>query len=58
MFDFIKANYKGDNIVIAITGLPITLTGEVMETENNTIGLRLKGGNKVYIDADLIAFVY
>jgi len=58
MLDFIKNNFKGANVTIALTGLPITLSGEVFDVENNSIGLRLKGGNKVYVDADLIAFIY
>ncbi|MBC8059038.1 MAG: hypothetical protein H7Y18_00020 [Clostridiaceae bacterium] len=58
MFDFIKNNFNGASVTLALTGLPITLSGEIIDVECNSIGLRLKGGKKVYVDADLIAFIY
>jgi len=59
MFEFIKNNFKGATVTLALTGLPITITGEVINLgADNIVGLRLKDGNKVFINADLIAFVF
>lgn len=59
MFEFITQNFRGATVTIGITGLPITVTGEVISTgANNIIGLRLENGNKIFINADLIAFVF
>lgn len=59
MFEFIKQNFKGATVTIGITGLPITLTGEIISSGmENIIGIRLEGGNKIFISADLIAFVF
>lgn len=58
MFEFINKNFSGSTITICITGLPIAITGEVINSgKENIIGLRLEGGQKVYINAELIAFV-
>ncbi|MEG0773520.1 hypothetical protein [Clostridium sp.] len=59
MCEFIRDNYKGATITLAITGLPILITGEVLSTrEDRVIGLRLKDGTKIYINAELIAFIF
>ena len=59
MFNLITENFKGATVTIAVTGLPITLTGEVLgSSQGNIIALRLENGNKVYINAELIAFVF
>ena len=59
MHKLIYENFKGATVTIAVTGLPITLTGEVLgHTCDNIVVLRLEGGNKVYINAELIAFVF
>lgn len=59
MSEFIKHNFKGATVTIAITGLPIIITGEVINTEEeNILGLRLENGNKVFIKSELIAFVF
>lgn len=59
MFEFIKTNFKGSTVTLGITGLPITITGEIISSgAENIIGLRLEGGNKIFISADLIAFVF
>lgn len=58
MFSIITSNFMGSNITLGITGLPVTISGEVVEAANNTIGLRQPGGNRVYIDATKIAFFY
>ncbi|WP_346930577.1 hypothetical protein [Clostridium sp.] len=58
MFNLITRDFKGCTITLGITGLPVVITGEVIEANDNTIGLRLDGGNKIYIAANLIAFFY
>lgn len=58
MFSIITSSYMGSNITLGITGLPVTISGEVVESSNNTIGLRQAGGNRIYIDAAKIAFFY
>ena len=59
MHDIIKNDYMGATITVGITGVPVVITGEVIASYNSkTIGLRLNGGNKIEIAADLIAFFY
>lgn len=59
MNDFIRQNFKGATVTIAVTGLPIILTGEVINSGDPCVlGLRLENGNKVFINAELIAFVF
>ena len=58
MYDIITGAYKGSTITVGITGLPVVITGEVFDGTNGVIGLRLAGGNKLYIAANLIAFFY
>lgn len=59
MNDFIRQNFKGTTLTVAITGLPVTLTGEVINSGDECVlGLRLENGNKVFINAELIAFVF
>lgn len=59
MGTFILENYRGCTVSLAVTGLPVVITGEVLSFVNeNIIGLKLKDGNIFYINAELIAFVY
>lgn len=59
MLDEIKTSFKGANVTIGITGLPVTITGEVVDTSSKTvIGIKTPGGAKVYINPDYIAFIY
>ena len=58
MADLIVRNFKGTTITLALTGLPILITGEVIEGSTNIVALRLENGNKVYIAGNLIAFFY
>jgi hypothetical protein len=59
MSNFIRQNYRGATITLAITGLPVLITGEVISTgDDDTIGLRLENGTKIYINAELIAFIF
>ena len=48
----------GTNITIALTGLPIVITGEVIGGDGAIITLRLRDGSSVYIESNLIAFFY
>lgn len=59
MLDFIRQNFIGATVTVAITGLPMTITGEVISSNNcNVLGLRLDCGIKVFINASLIALVF
>ncbi len=61
MANFIMDNFKGCEVTLAVTGLPVTVTGEVMnckDVNENVITLRLENGNKININAKLIAFIF
>lgn len=59
MIDQITNNLKGSSVTIGITGLPVTFTGEVVATTDATVvGIKTPGGIKVYINPELIAFIY
>lgn len=58
MAEIIRNNYRGATITLAVTGLPMTLTGEVVAIENNIVNLRLKDGRIVNVAPDLIAFFF
>lgn len=57
--DQMVKSLKGASVTIGITGLPVTFTGEVVTSgDAAVIGIKTPGGIKVYINPDLIAFVY
>ena len=59
MADLINTRYKGVNITLAITGLPITITGEVLSPNGTgVVSLKLKEGKIVNIAESLIAFFF
>ena len=58
MYKLITGEYRGSTVTLGITGLPVVITGEVFDAGNDIVGLRLAGGNKVYIAGNLIAFCY
>lgn len=58
MYDLIISKFQGSNITVAVTGLPILISGEVISGDGTIITLRLKDGRSVYVDATLIAFFY
>ncbi|CUQ12907.1 hypothetical protein [Clostridium baratii] len=58
MADLITNNYQGTTITVALTGLPITITGEVIRGQHDTVVLRLKDGKIVNIAPSLIAFFF
>ncbi|WP_171991968.1 hypothetical protein [Clostridium baratii] len=58
MADLITNNYQGTTITVALTGLPITITGEVIKGQHDTVVLRLKDGKIVNIAPSLIAFFF
>lgn len=58
MGDLIRNNYRGATITLAITGLPMTITGEVVTVENSVVTLRVKDGRIVNIASDLIGFFF
>lgn len=59
MFELIMCNYAGSTLSVVLTGIPVVITGEVINSGyEDIIALRQKGGNKVFIAANLIAFVF
>jgi len=59
MFDLINPK-SGNFVTVAITGLPLTITGQVITQPvgGTIIVLALKDGKSVSINADHIAFFY
>lgn len=62
MADLINTTYQGVNITIGLTGLPITITGEVLAaaagTADDLVTLKLKDGKIVNLAGALIAFFF
>lgn len=59
MADLINCEYQGVNITVGITGLPVTITGQVCNSENREmVTLKLKDGKIVNIAEALIAFFF
>lgn len=58
MSDYITTNYQGAKITVAVTGLPITITGEVIVGETGVLTLKLADGKIVNINESLIAFFF
>ena len=59
MLNQIIKNLKGANVTIGVTGLPVTFSGEIINSSDVTvIGLKTADGIKVYFNPDLIAFIY
>lgn len=59
MAELINSGYQGVYVTIGITGLPITITGQVCNADNtSTVTLKLKDGKMVNIQESLIAFFF
>ena len=58
MNGLINNNYKGVSITIAVTGLPLLITGEVFEVTADVVGLRLRDNRSIYVEQKYIAFFY
>lgn len=64
MGDLLRTNYRGATVTLAVTGLPILITGTVVETTTTAattaddISLKLKDGKIIHITEDLIAFFF
>lgn len=58
MADLITKNYQGSSVTLSITGLPVTITGEVLTGETGSVTLKLKDGRIVHIADELIAFFF
>ncbi|WP_346930578.1 hypothetical protein [Clostridium sp.] len=59
MCEIITNKFKSSTIKLAVTGLPIVITGEVLSSSNaNLLAIRLSNGTNVYITTNLIAFFY
>jgi hypothetical protein len=58
MADFIKRNFMGTTVTLALTGLPVTITGEVVYSPSyHTVTLRMDAGRTLTIRGEMIAFV-
>lgn len=58
MFEFINDRFMGATVSIAITGLPVVLTGQVVNSNKpGIIGLK-QDARIIYIEAELVAFVF
>lgn len=58
MYEMISRNFQGATITLAVTGLPLLITGEVISSNDKIVTLRLNNGSKVYFESSLIAFFY
>jgi len=58
MYEIITKNFQGATITLAVTGLPLLITGEVVSGSDKIVTLRLSNGSKIYIESSLIAFFY
>lgn len=59
MADFIMLNLKGVKVTLAVTGLPVVITGEVLgSTTEKIIDLKLENGSILHVNSELIAFVF
>jgi hypothetical protein len=58
MVDFIKRNFMGTTVTLALTGLPVTITGEIIYTPScHTVALRMENGRTLILRGEMIAFV-
>lgn len=58
MSDTLLNNYKGLTISIAITGLPIIITGKLQANANNIVTLKADDGKIINIAKNLISFFF
>ena len=63
MADLINTTYQGVKITLGVTGLPITVTGEVLaagtaENTENIVTLKLEDGKIVSFAGSLIALFF
>lgn len=58
MAELITNKYQGSTITLCITGLPVTITGEVLTGQRDMVTLKLKDGKIATIAEDLIAFFF
>ena len=56
MYELIKCKFQGANITVAVTGLPILITGEVAYVNNGIAAVRLEDKRTVYVNTAYIAF--
>ncbi|MFT8351192.1 hypothetical protein [Clostridium saccharoperbutylacetonicum] len=59
MADYIINTFKGVKVTLAVTGLPVVITGEVLGSSTQSIiNIKLDSGITVNINSSLIAFVF
>lgn len=59
MYDLLTKDFKGATITVAVTGLPIVITGKVITNEKEgIISLKTEDGKIVNITESLIAFFF
>ena len=58
MCEILIKNYRGATVTIALTGLPILITGEVLSVNEGVLNLKVKDSKMVFIQTKYIAFFY
>lgn len=59
MGDLILKNFKGSTITVAITGLPILITGKVLDSDIcDIVTIKANDGKIINIAEKLIAFFF
>jgi hypothetical protein len=58
MFELITCNLMGTNVSVVVTGIPVVITGEVVNSGREGILALRNCGRTIYIKAELIAFVF
>lgn len=59
MYDLLTKDFKGATITVAVTGLPIVITGKVITNEKEgIISLKAEDGKIINIAENLIAFFF
>lgn len=54
MYELIKCKFQGANITVAVTGLPILISGEVIGGDDGIITLRMCDGKSIYCKCQYI----
>ncbi|MFR5266374.1 hypothetical protein [Clostridium sp.] len=59
MYELLTNDFKGATITVAITGLPIVITGKVITSkQEGIVSLKAEDGKTINIAENLIAFFF
>lgn len=59
MYELLTNDFKGSTITVAITGLPIVITGKVITSkQEGIVSLKAEDGKIINIAENLIAFFF